>query len=153
MKKIQTYFTDKKILLIAMVLIILLILSPLLTGTSFAQVDQVRQGISATGDSPPGVTVDGIVSSVINILSFIIGVISVIMIIIGGLKYITSTGDSSKVESAKNTIIYAVIGLVIVALAQLIVIFVLDRTVGSSNSGDSSVIPSLVAKQDFDQIN
>jgi hypothetical protein len=49
------------------------------------------------------------------------------MIIWGGLRYITSGGDSAKITSAKNTIIYALIGLVVVALAQFIVKFVLAK--------------------------
>ncbi len=53
------------------------------------------------------------------------------MIIIGGLKYITSAGESSNVTSAKNTIMYAIIGLVIVALAQFIVRFVFERVTGA----------------------
>jgi TRAP-type C4-dicarboxylate transport system permease small subunit len=64
---------------------------------------------------------------IINIFSVIVGVIAVIMIIIGGLKYITSGGESSNVSGAKNTIIYAIVGLVIVALAQFIVRFVLSN--------------------------
>lgn len=68
-----------------------------------------------------------IIKTVINIFSLVVGIVSVIMIIFGGLKYITSGGDSNNVSSAKNTIIYAVIGLVIVALAQFIVQFVLNK--------------------------
>lgn len=67
------------------------------------------------------------VQAVVNILSIVVGVVAVIMIIIGGLKYVTSSGDSNKVSSAKNTILYAIVGLVIVALSQFIVRFVLDR--------------------------
>ena len=70
------------------------------------------------------------ITAIINIFSLIVGVIAVIMIIIGGLKYITSGGDSGNVTGAKNTILYAVIGLVIVALAQVIVRFVLERITG-----------------------
>ncbi len=72
----------------------------------------------------------GIIATVINIFSLVVGVISVIMIIIGGLKYITSGGDSGNVTGAKNTILYAVIGLVVVALAQIIVRFVLTQVDG-----------------------
>ena len=68
---------------------------------------------------------DSLLAKIINIISIIVGIIAVIMIIIGGFKYITSGGDSGKVSSAKNTIIYAVVGLIIVALAQFIVKFVL----------------------------
>jgi uncharacterized membrane protein len=71
-----------------------------------------------------------IIRLVINVISVVVGVVAVVMIIWGGLKYITSGGDSSNVSSAKNTIIYAIIGLVIVALAQFIVRFVLGKTVG-----------------------
>jgi hypothetical protein len=68
-----------------------------------------------------------IVTNIINIFSVIVGLVSVIMIIYGGFRYVTSGGDSSNVSSAKNTIIYAVIGLVVVALAQFIVQFVLEK--------------------------
>jgi hypothetical protein len=64
----------------------------------------------------------------INIFSVIVGVVAVIMIIVGGFRYITSGGASEKVTGAKNTILYAIIGLIIVALAQIIVRFVLSNT-------------------------
>lgn len=70
------------------------------------------------------------INSVLNILSVIIGIIAVIMIIIGGLRYITSNGDSGNVTSARNTILYAIVGLIIVALAQTIVKYVLNRIYG-----------------------
>lgn len=69
--------------------------------------------------------VEELIANIINILSLIIGIIAVIMIIVGGLKYILSAGDASNVTGAKNTILYAVVGLVIVAFAQVIVRFVL----------------------------
>lgn len=72
-------------------------------------------------------TVNTLLTTIINIFSLIVGVVSVIMIIIGGLKYITSGGDSGNVTGAKNTILYAIVGLVIVALAQVIVRFVLAK--------------------------
>lgn len=71
--------------------------------------------------------VNQLIRTIINIFSLVVGVVAVIMIIIGGLKYITSGGDSSNVTGAKNTILYAIIGLVIVALSQVIVRFVLSR--------------------------
>jgi len=60
-------------------------------------------------------------------LSVIVGVAAVIMIILSGLRYITSGGDASKVGAAKSSLIYALIGLVIVALAQVIVHFVFAK--------------------------
>lgn len=69
-----------------------------------------------------------LITKIVNIITVIVGIIAVIMIIVGGFKYITSGGDSNKVGSAKNTILYAVVGLVVVALAQFIVKFVLNKT-------------------------
>jgi hypothetical protein len=83
------------------------------------------QGECANSDATS--RVNGIVTFVINIFSVIVAIIAVIMIIIGGVKYITSGGDSANVTGAKNTILYAIIGLVIVALAQILVKFVLSK--------------------------
>lgn len=80
----------------------------------------------ATGNEA-GDKVTKIIQLVINVFSLIVGVVSVIMIIIGGLKYITSGGDSGNITGAKNTILYAIIGLVVVALAQVVVKFVLNK--------------------------
>jgi len=64
-------------------------------------------------------------STIINIISILLGVVAVIMIIVGGFKYVTSNGDSNAIGSAKNTIIYALVGLAVAALAQFLVKFVL----------------------------
>ena len=74
-----------------------------------------------------GEKVDNIVKNVINIISLVVGIAAVVMIIIGGLRYVTSNGDSGQVGNAKNTILYAVVGLVVVALAQVIVRFVVAK--------------------------
>lgn len=79
-----------------------------------------------TGD--PTDNVEGTIQSIVNLISVIIGIVAVIMIIIGGLRYVTSGGDSGKVSNAKNTIIYAIVGLIVVALAQVIVKFVISET-------------------------
>ena len=87
---------------------------------------------SCVTDSSPNDTVNETITLGLNIFSAIVGIIAVVMIIVGGIKYITSSGDSGNITSAKNTIMYAVIGLVVVALAQIIVKFVLERFVGGS---------------------
>lgn len=69
----------------------------------------------------------GIVTQVTQTIIYITGAISVIMIVVGGLKYVLSGGDSSGVQSAKNTILYAIIGLVVTLFAQVIVSFVLSK--------------------------
>ena len=82
---------------------------------------------SATCDAKAGDKANNLLATGINILSFVVAVAAVIAIIIGGLRYVTSAGDSNSVNGAKNTILYAIIGLVVVAMAQIIVKFVLNR--------------------------
>lgn len=92
---------------------------------NLSQTSECTNGSAASGD---GLTT--LVRRIVNIFSVIVGVIAVIMIILGGLKYITSGGESSNVSGAKNTIIYAIVGLIVVALAQFVVRFVLTNTTG-----------------------
>jgi len=92
--------------------------------------DAARQGLGLTGEESAANAEDSlgtIIETIINVLSIVVGAVSVIMIIIGGLKYVTSAGDSAGVQGAKNTILYAIVGLVIVIFAQTIVLFVIDR--------------------------
>ena len=75
------------------------------------------------GSKDPNATI----KTALNIFSAIVGLIAVIMIIFAGLRYMLSGGDSSKTAAAQNTAIYALIGLVVAALAQVIVKFVLKK--------------------------
>ncbi len=75
--------------------------------------------------------INRIIHTIVNLLSAVVGVVAVIMIIVGGFRYITSGGNDTSVTSAKNTILYAIIGLVVVALAQLIVRFTLSKLTNS----------------------
>lgn len=70
---------------------------------------------------------DGVLMLVVNILSAVVGIAAVIMIIVSGISYMTSQGDSSKIQSAKNTIIYAVVGLIVVLLSRTIIGFVAGK--------------------------
>jgi len=124
-----------KLLIVPIVTVMLMMLA-MPTGVLAQSKEDVCRGVGFTGgqadnttcDDPTGgtQTVQTIIADVINILSIIVGVVAVIMIIIGGLKYVTSGGDSNSVSSAKNTILYAVIGLVIVLFAQVIVRYVIN---------------------------
>ena len=69
----------------------------------------------------------GILTKAVQIIIYIIGITSVIMVIINGLRYVLSNGDPQTVNSAKNGIIYALVGVVIAILAQTIVTFVLNK--------------------------
>lgn len=78
--------------------------------------------------------VSALAVKVVNLFSIIVGIVSVIMIIYAGFRYVTSGGESNSISSAKNTLIYAIIGLVIVVLAQLIVHYVLNTAASVSTS-------------------
>lgn len=96
-----------------------------LTGTA----DNTNCQGTAASDS-----VSHLITVIINIISAIVGIIAVIMIIVAGLRYVTSGGKEEGVKNAKNTILYAIIGLVVVALAQLIVHFVLNKTTSATTT-------------------
>lgn len=76
-------------------------------------------GTGDTGD------VSSIISTIVNILLTVAGILAVIMIIFSGIRYTTSAGDTAKVSSAKNSLLYSVIGLAVVMLAFVIVNFVI----------------------------
>lgn len=101
-------------------------------------VEAIQCGTDSTAGVPqgadPATTLDNTVANVVNLISLVVGVAAVVMIIVGGFRYITSGGKQESVVAAKNTIVYAVIGLVIVALAQVIVRFVLNETADSTST-------------------
>jgi len=82
---------------------------------------------------------EGIFNTVTNVLLFVIGAISVIMIIIGGLRYVLSGGDSGNVTAAKNTILYAVVGIIVAILAYAIVNFVISSFISGGAGGGTNV--------------
>lgn len=77
----------------------------------------------------------GAFTTVSNVLLFIIGAISVIMLIIGGLRYVISGGNSAAVTAAKNTVLYAIIGIIVAMLAYAIVHFVINTFAAGGGSG------------------
>lgn len=79
---------------------------------------------TGTADNIDPTGSDGIVNQVVNFILWAVGIIAVVMLIWGGIRYMTSGGDSNKLTSAKNTIIYAVIGLIVAIFAYAIVAFV-----------------------------
>lgn len=127
----------KKLRLLLTSLIAALSFGPFLapiTATVRADVDTINCGVTGniagencTVTNEGTDTVNKTIKTVIRLFQVVVGLISVFMIIFGGLKYITSQGSKDSVSSAKNTILYAVIGLVIVAIAEAIVQFVLKR--------------------------
>lgn len=98
----------------------------------FAQSDSAQQviaGAGETGGANASSSISDLIATILNILSWVAGVISVFMIIIAGIRFALSGGDSGAIASARNTIIYALVGLAVVALAQVIVRFVINNVV------------------------
>ena len=87
-------------------------------------VSDAQKGVNQVND---GTSTDlpGFIKSIINVLLFVLGFIAVLMIIIGGIRFVTSGGDSNSITSARNTILYSVVGLVVALMAFAIVNFVL----------------------------
>ena len=91
-------------------------------------------GATSCSVSGSGDTLNNVANTVVKYFSIIVGAIAVIMVIYGGFRYITSGGDSNNVSAAKNTLIYAIVGLLIVVVAQLIVHFVIGSGTNINNS-------------------
>ena len=114
-------------------------------GTAYASVDPLNSicsGYSANDPNAPAVCREDAVTRgdtitnnrvvntltrIISVMMFGVGVASVIAIIVGGILYAISAGDPQKALKARNTIIYALVGLAVAVLSQLIITFVLDR--------------------------
>ena len=90
----------------------------------------IRNGVdsSKSDEQPASLFGEGGVFEIVSkVLLFIIGAVSVIMLIIGGIRYTVSQGDSSQVTAAKNTILYSIVGLVVAILAYAAVDFVIKN--------------------------
>lgn len=87
--------------------------------------DKMKEGINKVGGDQNKTSLEDNIRTVTNVLLFLLGAIAVIMIIIGGIRYATSNGDSSATKAAKDTILYAVIGLIVAILSYAIVNFVI----------------------------
>lgn len=95
-------------------------------------------GVQLRNDPPAGddlkkctsddeTTLTNTLTTILNLLTMVVGIMTVIMLIISGIRFITAHGDANSISSARNTLIYAIVGLVIVAFAQVIVKLVLAR--------------------------
>lgn len=99
----------------------------------------VQSGVTKTETEAGGLTMQQVINTVIGTMLFIVGLLAVIMLIYGGIRYVTSHGDKAQVTAAKETIMYAVVGLV-VAIAAFAVIHWITNDVfkGGASSGSSS---------------
>ncbi len=88
---------------------------------------QLAQKIDAPSNNIPTMNGDDLLKNALNLTYFLAGVIAVIVIIVAGLMYATSSGDSGRVAKAKNLLTYAIVGLVVVMSAFVITNFVVGR--------------------------
>lgn len=114
----------------------------------------LRQGIESaqgTGVSSTLFGGTGVVTTAVNYLLFAVGALSVIMLIVGGIRYTVSGGNATAVTAAKNTVLYAIVGLIIALLAYAAINFIfntlttpgaLDGTSGNLGGGSNGVSPS-----------
>jgi len=139
----------KKLLMSALALPLLafgsgavVLVSPVIVGAASTQTLTMQSGAdSAQGADQQGNAASlfgqggqgGIFRTITNVLLFLIGAISVIMLIIGGIRYVVSGGDSTAVQNAKNTILYAIVGVVVAILAYAVVNFVIGSFSGSNS--------------------
>ena len=80
----------------------------------------------------------GVFRQITNTILYIVGIIAVIMLIIGGIKYLVSGGDAKKVTDAKNTVLYAIIGIVICFFAYAIINFVVSALPSDNKNNDET---------------
>lgn len=104
-------------------------LTPLVLTTAPVSADaktQINEGVGSVNDGNQ-TDLSGFITNIINIMLFLAGAVAVLMIIIGGIRFVTSGGDAGSVKSAKDTVLYSVIGLIVVILAYAIVSFVVEN--------------------------
>jgi hypothetical protein len=97
--------------------------APAVNTTNTIQITKDDLGL---GNAPSTVGSDQ-VASVLGLAYFLAGIVAVLVIVIGGVRYTTANGDSSQIQAAKNTILYAVVGLVVVIMAAAITQFIIQN--------------------------
>lgn len=101
----------------------------LMPAASVGAIDILSSGCQANSGSTvcksKGDNAPSMFKTVINTLLYVLGMVAVIMIVVGGIRYTTSNGDSGSIKGAKDTILYSVVGLVVAILAFAIVNFVI----------------------------
>jgi hypothetical protein len=132
-KAMTNMILRKKHLFLRVLAISILVFVTLLTPLSSVHAtepgkNEVCEGLGGCEDrGTSDLRIAGVVQAALNIVSIVIGIAGVIMVMLGGFRYITAGGDSGKISSAQNTILWALVGLVVAATAQIIVRFVLAR--------------------------
>lgn len=114
----------KKLIFVASILIALFTVAPAVP--AYAALPQCSGNDAAICETDQSL-LSGVLKDVINVMLYMAGAIAVIMVVVGGIRYITSDGDPGAAAKAKNTIIYALVGLVVAVMSYSIVNFVIER--------------------------
>lgn len=115
----------------------MLIMGSTLVGAQFKPLDPACNGAAQSSEvcdptTPDPITGDdGVIIKAANLLSIVGGFIAIIIIVISGLRMITSGGDSNKVRSSRDAIIYTVVGVIVIVFARTLVEFIFGRIIGS----------------------
>jgi len=104
-------------------------------GISGANSTQASSGANAAAPTGSPTSLTGLFQTITNVIIYVVGAIAVIMLVVGGLQYVLSNGDSKRVEGAKNTILYSIIGIVVAVLGYAIVQFVFSSLSTGSPTG------------------
>lgn len=114
-------------MIVIFVFVFALVASPAASATCDVHNMSIASGADcAQGNGQPSQLVGngGIFNRITSILLFVVGALAVVMLIFGGIRYIVSGGDQNNVTAAKNTILYAIIGIIVALLAYAAVKFV-----------------------------
>jgi len=129
----------QRIYIASFALMLVTLLNVIVSPTLFAFSLTMSDGANAARGTDQAATLfgsAGIFTTISNVMLFVVGAISVIMIVIGGLRYVISGGNSGNVTAAKNTILYAIVGLIISIMAYAIINFVISSfTPGAGGAG------------------
>ncbi len=124
----------KKLLLIFSIFMIGLVITAGISVPTYAQATKqdVCSGIGVTAGADgcgkgSGRSVEDIMAIVINVFSWVVGAVAVIFAIYAGFIYVTSGGEQGRIKTAKDTLLYVVVGLVVVVISQVLVNFVLKK--------------------------
>lgn len=121
----------KKLKLILSIALLFSAISAPIVALNSPQVDaqaanQIRKGVNQAGGDKNKTSLPAFIENITNILLFLVGVIAVIAIVISGLRFVTANGNQDQISSARNGIIYAVIGIAVAIMAYAIVRFVVN---------------------------
>lgn len=97
------------------------------TTNNESEICKDNSSVAANPKDNPISGANGIIVRAAGIISIVTGVASIIIILIGSIKYITASGDSNAISSAKHTIMYALVGLIVTLLARGFILLVVNR--------------------------